>query len=65
MLVNRVGDLGIVLGMLVILREYGSLEFSAVFGCLTVMEGKGGITLVCLLLFWGVIGKSAQLGLHS
>lgn len=35
-LVNRVGDLGIVLGMLMILREFGSLEFTTIWGCLTV-----------------------------
>ena len=38
MLVNRVGDLGIVLGMLVILREYGSLE---IFSGIWVFNGNG------------------------
>lgn len=66
MLLNRVGDIGLVLAMLMILKEFGSLNFTAILGLLEVLEvSKGKITVISLLLFLGAVGKSAQLGLHT
>jgi NADH-quinone oxidoreductase subunit L len=62
-LVNRVGDLGFTLGMLLIFLTFGSLQFAEVFP----QAGEAGsITLlgICLLLFTGAVGKSAQFPLH-
>lgn len=63
MLVNRVGDIGLVLAMFMILREFGSLEFSIINNLLIIESESSNI--ICFLLFVGAIGKSAQLGLHT
>lgn len=69
MLVNRVGDMGLVLAMFAIWEEFGSLDFSSVFNAAAIAaEGpstESHITLICLFLFIGAVGKSAQLGLHT
>jgi len=70
-LVNRVGDFGLALGIFLIWITFGSLDFHDVLG------GSGGrtvgdtghapgaaITAICLLLFLGACGKSAQFPLH-
>jgi NADH-quinone oxidoreductase subunit L len=59
-LVNRVGDFGFLLGIALILANYGTLDYSAVFS----QASQGPITLICILLFVGAMGKSAQFPLH-
>lgn len=73
-LVNRVGDLGFLLGMALILTDFGSLQYQTVFtqvpkllNSMWVFPGGATmttITLACLLLFIGAMGKSAQVPLH-
>ncbi len=68
-LVNRVGDFGFLLGIGLVLAFSGSLDYMEVFASLnnTVGETLWGldlITVVCLLLFVGAMGKSAQVPLH-
>ena len=64
MLVNRVGDIGFVLAMLIIWDEFGCLDFSSTFNTATFYPSNN-ITFICLFLFIGAVGKSAQLGLHT
>jgi NADH-quinone oxidoreductase subunit L len=73
-LVNRVGDFGFMLGILAIYSVFGTLDFDAVFKAAPAMAGKSFLfagynvdilTTICLLLFVGAMGKSAQLGLHT
>jgi len=59
-LVNRVGDFGFLLGIALILANYGSLDYAVVFSKANATD----ITLICLLLFVGAMGKSAQFPLH-
>jgi len=61
--VNRVGDLGLLLGMFLLLKEYGTLNYD-VLSCLVEKDGIV-LEVVGLCLFWGAVGKSAQLGLHT
>jgi NADH-quinone oxidoreductase subunit L len=73
-LVNRVGDFGFLLGIALILAYVGSIDYAPVFGAAnalakTTIEVVPGahwsvITLVCILLFVGAMGKSAQFPLH-
>jgi NADH-quinone oxidoreductase subunit L len=68
-LVNRVGDLGFLLGIGLVLAFSGSLDYMQVFDSLNNTVGKtlwGAdlITIICLLLFVGAMGKSAQVPLH-
>jgi NADH-quinone oxidoreductase subunit L len=61
-LVNRVGDFGFLLGIGLILANFGSLDYGVVFSNATA--NPLDITLICLLLFVGAMGKSAQFPLH-
>jgi len=67
-IMNRIGDLGFLLGIFLIIAHFGSVEYADVFG--KVAEGgylSGDKTLVAitLLLFVGAMGKSAQIPLYT
>ncbi|MCP5412614.1 MAG: NADH-quinone oxidoreductase subunit L [Alphaproteobacteria bacterium] len=73
-IVNRVGDFGFALGIFGVWAVFHTLDFDAVFAAAPAMAGKSFIfaghsvdimTTLCLLLFVGAMGKSAQLGLHT
>jgi len=61
-LVNRVGDFGFLLGIGLILAHFGSLDYGIVFS--KAIANPLDITLICILLFLGAMGKSAQFPLH-
>src|SRR6201986_2629136 len=65
-IVNRIGDFGFLLAMFLIVREFGSLDFTHVFNAITVNPGwHGGVlTAIALLLVLGATGKSAQIPLY-
>ena len=72
-MVNRVGDLGFLLGIALILVYFGTLDYARVFAMAPDMAGKTVdvaftdwplITTICVLLFIGAMGKSAQFPLH-
>lgn len=73
-LVNRVGDFGLALGLFACYMIFGSISFEQIFSSAsekqdTVINFLGtdynAITTICVLLFIGCMGKSAQLGLHT
>ncbi|MFM2129349.1 MAG: hypothetical protein RL477_895, partial [Pseudomonadota bacterium] len=73
-LVNRVGDFGFALGILGTFLAFNAVGFDTVFAGVPAMAGKTMhflghdfdlMTTLCLLLFIGAMGKSAQLGLHT
>ena len=61
---NRIGDWGYTIGMITIFLVFGSLTFTDVFGRVDIAT-QANLTLICLALFFGATGKSAQLPLHS
>ncbi len=63
-IMNRVGDLGLLLGMFLIYWHIGSLQYDIVFAQVSTLETS---TLVWIgaLLFLGAMGKSAQFPLHT
>ena len=73
-LVNRVGDFGFLLGIGMVLAYLGSLDYATVFAAAPTLVGQtfnpyGAVewavpTVICLLLFVGAMGKSAQVPLH-
>ncbi len=72
--VNRVGDFGFALGIFLIFYLFGTVNYSEVFNQISKITDKNllflGITfnavdLICLLLFIGAMGKSAQILLHT
>ena len=65
-IMNRVGDLCLLLGMFLIFRELGTLNFTEINQTiLTRNLNPQTVTLICLLLLAGATGKSAQLPLHT
>jgi NADH-quinone oxidoreductase subunit L len=73
--VNRVGDFGFALGIFALFAVTGSVGFDKIFADAPALAGKTFdlfglhnvdiMTAICLLLFMGACGKSAQLGLHT
>ena len=72
--VNRVGDFGFALGIFGVFFIFHTLDFDTVFHAAPTMVGKtflfagrqvDVLTTLCLLLFVGAMGKSAQIGLHT
>ncbi len=68
-IVNRIGDFGFMLGMFLLFRTFGTLDFVPLFAKATPMPADalghlGMFTVACLLLFTGACGKSAQLPLY-
>jgi NADH-ubiquinone oxidoreductase chain 5 len=74
MIINRIGDFGLVIGILLIFVNYKTLDYATVFALTPLFKEKTTnfltldfnlLTLIALFLLIGVIGKSAQLGLHT
>ena len=72
--VNRVGDFGFALGIFLIFYLFGTVNYSEVFELIPTISEKNlfflgievnAIDLICLLLFIGAMGKSAQILLHT
>ena len=72
--VNRVGDFGFALGIFAVFALVGSVNFETIFASAPGLVGKtidffgwhvDALTLTCLLLFMGAMGKSAQFLLHT
>ena len=73
-LVNRVGDFGFALGIFAVFLLTGSIDFDTIFAQAPDLVGKtfhflsfnvDALTVICLLLFMGAMGKSAQFLLHT
>ena len=73
-LVNRVGDVGFALGIFATFVLFGTVQLDAIFGAaaskadatLVFLDMEfHALTITCLLLFVGAMGKSAQIGLHT
>lgn len=73
-LVNRVGDIGFALGIMACFVLFGAVSFDDVFAVVPQLEEARfvflgvewhALTVTCVLLFIGAMGKSAQLGLHT
>ena len=65
MIINKVGDIGLLLAMVLIWVEVGSLDYSSIFSYCYLVNSSNNLDLISLLLLIGVIGKSAQIGLHT
>ena len=72
--VNRVGDFGFALGIFAVFMMTGAIDFETIFAQAPALTGKtihflnwdvDALTVICLLLFMGAMGKSAQFLLHT
>jgi NADH-quinone oxidoreductase subunit L len=73
-IVNRVGDFGFALGIFAVFLMTGAVDFDTIFAQAPALTGKtfhflswevNALTTICLLLFMGAMGKSAQFLLHT
>lgn len=73
MVVNRIGDLGLTLGILATFYTFGAIDLATIFALAPSSKFEtttflnmevNNLTLICTLFLIGAIGKSAQLGLH-
>ena len=73
-IVNRIGDFGFALGIFALFMMVNAVDFETIFAHAPALTGKtirflgydaDALTLICLLLFMGAMGKSAQFGLHT
>nr|YP_009295537.1 NADH dehydrogenase subunit 5 [Mastocarpus papillatus]AOL58021.1 NADH dehydrogenase subunit 5 [Mastocarpus papillatus] len=74
LVVNRIGDFGLSIGIFLIFWLFNSVEYSVIFSLTPLFENYTltfmtfqihGLTLIGAFLFLGAVGKSAQLGLHT
>ena len=82
LIVNRIGDFGLSLGIFAIFFIFGALDYSTVFATSADFASPSGgpfstkvitafgaqfdiLTVICFFLFFGAVGKSAQIGLHT
>jgi len=63
-IMNRIGDLGLLLGVILIFVHFGSIQYNEVLAKATTID-KGTLTLITMLLFVGAMGKSAQIPLYT
>jgi len=81
-IVNRVGDVGLVLGILIIFKKYKTVNYLTLFNLilfeallksngnfldvnLNILQYENLTFYICICLFIGAVGKSAQIGLHT
>jgi NADH-quinone oxidoreductase subunit L len=65
-IVNRIGDLGFILGIILIYITFGTIQYAGVFGeAVNLTDGSPVIVLITVLLFIGAMGKSAQIPLYT
>lgn len=65
-IMNRIGDLGFLLGVFLMIYAFGTLEFATLFPKVAALKvGAAPLTAITMLLFVGAIGKSAQLPLFT
>jgi NADH-ubiquinone oxidoreductase chain 5 len=74
MLVNKIGDFGLALGILGIFVTFQTVDYASVFACVPYLTESSisfftfqldALTMISCLLFLGVVGKSSQIGLHT
>jgi NADH-quinone oxidoreductase subunit L len=75
-IVNRIGDLGLSIGIFAVFYIFGAVDYSTVFATASHIWATGPIltffqfdfdsfNFICFFLFFGAVGKSAQIGLHT
>jgi len=76
MIINRIGDFGLALGIFTIFVNFGAIDYSTIFALVPFYADNNVVFsffnlevntlfLICILLFVGAVGKSAQIGLHT
>ncbi|MFD2446760.1 NADH-quinone oxidoreductase subunit L [Bacillus sp. CGMCC 1.16607] len=65
-IMTRIGDVGLLIGMILLFWQVGSFEYDRIFAAVAAGEvTQGMITLTAILIFVGAVGKSGQFPLHT
>lgn len=64
-IMNRIADLGMLLGIFLLFFTFGSVKYSDIFSTVASINSQWTLTLIGILLFIGAMGKSAQFPLHT
>jgi NADH-quinone oxidoreductase subunit L len=65
-IMTRIGDVGLLIGMILLFWQVGSFEYDQIFAAVAAGEvAQGMITLTAILIFIGAVGKSGQFPLHT
>lgn len=65
MILNKIGDVSLLLAMILVWKLFGSWNYSTIFSSFINEENRNILSICNFLLLIGVIGKSAQIGLHT
>lgn len=63
MIINKIGDLSLICGIIILWFNTGSIEYNQLFSCVNKIQ-QSQLDISLYLIIVGVIGKSAQIGLH-
>lgn len=65
-IMTRIGDVGLLIGMILLFWQVGSFEYDQIFAAVAAGEvAQGIVTLTAILIFIGAVGKSGQFPLHT
>lgn len=65
-IVNRIGDFGLTLGIIALFTQFASIDFTTIFAITNISDQNIPLlNFIAIFLFVGAVGKSAQIGLHT
>ncbi|MHA8065153.1 NADH-quinone oxidoreductase subunit L [Aquirufa sp. ROCK2-A2] len=64
-IMNRIGDLGFLIGIFLLIQEFGTTNYQDIFSAIKAGSGSNNLGLIAFCLFIGAMGKSAQLPLYT
>ena len=64
-IMNRIGDLGFLVGIFLLIQEFGTTNYQDIFAAIKAGSGANNLALIAFCLFIGAMGKSAQLPLYT
>ncbi|MHA8051727.1 NADH-quinone oxidoreductase subunit L [Aquirufa sp. ROCK-SH2] len=64
-IMNRIGDLGFLVGIFLLIQEFGTTNYQDIFAAIKAGSGANNLGLIAFCLFIGAMGKSAQLPLYT
>ena len=65
MVINKIGDIGLLIGLIILFLYSGSFSYNELFSYFSIHDlNNKALTLSLFLIVIGIVGKSAQIGLH-
>jgi NADH:ubiquinone oxidoreductase subunit 5 (subunit L)/multisubunit Na+/H+ antiporter MnhA subunit len=65
MVINKIGDIGLLIGLILLFLYSGSFSYNELFSYFSIYDSSNKVLILSLfLIIIGIVGKSAQIGLH-